>query len=230
MRETVRESSRRRARTAVTLVGGALALSGVAALGLAAVGQEAPPPRPPAERARAASVAPPPTRDTGGAVRQPASGPRGLDWARPVRVVIPELDVSSSFEEIGLDADGVMEVPQDPALAGWFTPAPPPGVAGVSVIAGHVTWDREPAVFFRLGDLRAGDRVEVERADGITTVFRVHRIGEFAKDSFPTRQVYRQVDGAELRLITCGGVYDEASNRYLSNVIVWARMVSHHRT
>ena len=224
------DGSRRRARTVVTLAGGALALSGAAALGLAATGQEDAPPGPPPDGARAVSVAPPRTPGSEAPASEPALRSRELDWARPVRVVIPSLDISSSFEEIALDADGVMETPQDPALAGWFTPAPAPGVVGVSVIAGHVTWDREPAVFFRLGDLRPGDRVEVERADGITAVFRVRRIGEFAKDAFPTEQVYQQVSGAELRLITCGGVYDDASNRYLSNVIVWGRMVSSHRT
>ena len=56
----------------------------------------------------------------------------------------------TSREEIAVDADGVMETPQDSAVAGWFTPAPAPGVVGVSVIAGHVTWHRESAVFSRV--------------------------------------------------------------------------------
>jgi LPXTG-site transpeptidase (sortase) family protein len=145
-------------------------------------------------------------------------------------VVLPTLDVSASLVELDLDAQGVMTTPEEGARAGWFTPAPPPGVIGVSVIAGHVTWDDAPAVFFRLGELRPGDRVEVERRDGVTAVFEVRRIGEFPKDEFPTEAVYRQVNHADLRLITCGGEFDEASGHYLSNVIVWARMVSHHRT
>jgi hypothetical protein len=65
----------------------------------------------------------------------------------------------------------------------------------------------------------------VEREDRVNTIFKVTRIGSFPKDGFPTDAVYSQPAGSELRLITCGGEYDEASNRYLSNVIVWAKIV-----
>ena len=34
-----------------------------------------------------------------------------------------------------------MEVPKDPALAGWFVRGASPGALGPAVIAGHVTWD-----------------------------------------------------------------------------------------
>jgi len=145
-----------------------------------------------------------------------------LDYSRPVRIEIPTIGVSSTLVDLGLDAEGVMETPEPVDKAGWFTPSPPPGVPGATVIAGHVTWNQQPSVFFELGDLRRGDRVRVERADGVATTFRVTRIGSFPKESFPTEAVYTQPGRAELRLITCGGEYDEASNRYLDNVIVWA--------
>lgn len=227
---TLQGSPSRRAWWITTLAGVLLSAVGLVALAVGLSRQYPTPPAPPGEHERAASAVssratphrstPPPS---------PSPSTAALDWARPVRVVIPSLDVSATLESLDADATGAMQVPRDPAQAGWFTPAPPPGMPGVSVIAGHVTWDRVPAVFFRLGDLRAGDKVLVERADRVTAVFKVDRIGQFAKDSFPTEQVYRQVDDAELRLITCGGRYDEATHSYLSNVIVWARMVSYHR-
>ena len=42
-----------------------------------------------------------------------------------------------------------------------------------------------PAVFFRLGALRPGNRIDVTLADGITAVFRVTGVREYAKDKFP---------------------------------------------
>ena len=68
---------------------------------------------------------------------------------------------------------GAMEVPDDPADAGWYRLGPPPGALGPAVIAGHVTWNQVPAVFFRLSELRPGDLVEVTRADGRVAVFEV---------------------------------------------------------
>jgi sortase (surface protein transpeptidase) len=122
-------------------------------------------------------------------------------------------------------ASGEMETPQDPSKAGWLTPNPPPGLAGTAVVAGHVTWDGVPAVFYRLHELSRGDRVRVRRADGRTAVFTVTRTARFPKTRFPTRAVFGQVSHPALRLITCGGSYDASTGHYVDNVIVWARMV-----
>ena len=155
-----------------------------------------------------------------------AAGRQGLDFSEPASIKIPAIGASSpTLEDLELDSDGVMTTPQDPDKAGWFTPSPAPGVPGVSVIAGHVTWNGDRSVFFALGDLRKGDRVEVKREDGVTAIFEVTKLGEFPKDEFPTEAVYQRTDHPALRLITCGGAYDAESHNYLSNVIVWAKMV-----
>ena len=44
-----------------------------------------------------------------------------LPESDPVAVSIPRIGVRSTLVDLGLDRDGAMEVPQDPALAGWFT-------------------------------------------------------------------------------------------------------------
>jgi sortase (surface protein transpeptidase) len=121
-----------------------------------------------------------------------------------------------------------MEVPQDPALAGWFSGGPAPGALGPAVIAGHVTSDGAPAVFHRLGTMQRGDQVTVTREDGKTAVFTVTRLARFSKSQFPSRAVYGPIDHAGLRLITCGGTYDAARHRYLDNVVVFASLEAVH--
>ena len=132
--------------------------------------------------------------------------------------------MQSRLVELGLNADGAMEVPQDPAVAGWFSQGPAPGALGPAVIAGHVTWNGAHAVFHRLGTMRRGDQVIVTRKDGRTAVFTVTRVTQFSKSRFPTQAVNGQIDHAGLRLITCGGTYDSARHRYLDNVVVFARL------
>lgn len=232
------ENGRRRARIVATVVAVLLACSGAAAVAIAITSQDPAPPSPPGGQAASAkpespSASPEAKRSESSASLRESDGSRPakdspvdeLEYSRPVSIDIPKLGVSSSLVDLGLDDDGVMETPQDPDKAGWFTPSPPPGIPGATVIAGHVTWNQEPVVFFELGDLERGDRVEVEREDGVTTRFEVTRIGSFPKDGFPTEAVYSQPDQSELRLITCGGEYDDANNRYLANVIVWAKIV-----
>lgn len=228
------EKGRRRTRLLTTAVAVLLAVSGAAAVAVGIGKQDPAPPAPPAASSRlAGGVAEPTghpepteTRETTDTGRSRPAVPE-LDYSAPVHISIPRIEVSSPLLELGLDSSGAMETPQPPHVdqAGWFRPSPPPGIPGATVIAGHVTWNQEPEVFFRLGDLRKGDTVKVRRADGITTTFEVYRIGSFPKDGFPTQAVYNQPDRSELRLITCGGEYDAVNHRYLSNVIAWARIV-----
>ncbi|MFD9868600.1 class F sortase [Streptomyces niveus] len=153
-----------------------------------------------------------------------------LPASDPVRVTIPSLKVSSTLERLGLDKNRAMETPKDPDKAGWYHPGPAPGANGPSVIAGHVTWDGAPTVFFDLARIDPGDRVEVAREDGRTAEFTVDRVATYAKDAFPTVEVYRNLDHAGLRLITCGGKYSEADRRYADNVVVYATLTGSHRS
>ncbi|MGW5069260.1 class F sortase [Streptomyces cyaneofuscatus] len=179
--------------------------------------------------------APPPAADKGAPPATaphsstPSTEPRtaALPPSRPVSITIPSLKVTSDLEQLGLGKNRAMETPKDPAKAGWYRPGTTPGAIGPSVIAGHVTWDGVPAVFFKLTELEPGDRVDVRRADGTTAVFTVDRTATYPKDDFPTVEVYRNLDHAGLRLITCGGDYSRENSRYADNVVVYASLSGH---
>ena len=147
-----------------------------------------------------------------------------LPESDPVALSIPKIGVDSRLVELGLDDNGEMETP-DPPVAGWFNRGAAPGALGPAVIAGHVTWNG-PAVFYRLKTLRSGDQVSVSRKDGKTAVFTVSRVERFSQSRFPSGAVYGPIDHAGLRLITCGGTYDSARNKYLDNVVVFARLTA----
>jgi Sortase domain len=145
--------------------------------------------------------------------------------ARPVYLSIPVIGVHTRLIRLGLTAQGTLQVPPSTAVAGWYTGSPRPGQVGSAIIAGHIDSVLGPAVFFRLRLLRPGDLVYVRHADGTLAVFRVYAEHMYAKDRFPTRQVYGPAPDPELRLITCGGIFDAAIGSYLSNVVVYAAQV-----
>ncbi len=95
-----------------------------------------------------------------------------------------------------------------------------------AIIAGHVDWAGHPGVFHNLRDLKPGDQVIVARTDGRAAVFRVNRVEEFAKDAFPTGAVNGNIDHAGLRLITCGGSFDQQAASYRDNIAAFADLVS----
>jgi hypothetical protein len=92
------------------------------------------------------------------------------------------------------------------------------------VIAGHVESKTGPAVFYRLRDLRPGDPVLIERADGARLTFVVEQARTYPKSAFPTGDVFGPVPSAALRLITCGGDFDRARGSYRENLVVFARL------
>ncbi|GHE39132.1 class F sortase [Streptomyces vinaceus] len=156
-----------------------------------------------------------------GAQAEPA-----LARSEPQKIAIPSLGLSSTLETLRQNADGSMETPKNPALAGWYEPGPTPGSQGPAVIAGHVTWNGAAAVFEKLKTMKAGDTIQVTRRDAKTATFTVERVAEYPKAEFPTLDVYRNLDYAGLRLVTCGGDFDPKKHYYDSNVVVFARMTS----
>ena len=144
--------------------------------------------------------------------------------APPARVRIPAIDlVTPPLEQLGrMPADKSIALPSRPERAGWFKDGPRPGQPGPAVIIGHVDWDHGPAVFFRLRDMKPGETVYVDRADGSTQEFTVTVVRQVAKSDFPTDDVYAPDLQASLRLITCGGQFDHQAHNYLDNVIVFA--------
>lgn len=140
----------------------------------------------------------------------------------PVEIELPSIGVRSGLERLGLDATGILQPPRGYASAGWLADGPEPGQTGPAIIAGHVDSRSGPAVFYRLHELRPGDAALVHRADGSTLRFRVLRTGQYPKSNFPTREVYGPSPVPELRIITCGGLFNHSSGHYVDNVVVYA--------
>ncbi|MFI7600328.1 class F sortase [Actinoplanes sp. NPDC049681] len=145
--------------------------------------------------------------------------------APPVRLRIGALHVDSVVQRLGLQPDGSVAVPESPDVAGWYVRGPRPGQPGPAVILGHVDSRAGPGIFARLGTVRPGTRVAVDRADGSTVTFRVTGVSRVPKVKFPTDLVYAPSLDATLRLVTCGGSFDRSRGSYRDNVIVFADKV-----
>jgi sortase (surface protein transpeptidase) len=156
----------------------------------------------------------------------PAVSTPPMARSAPVRVQIPAIGVDSALMQLGLRADGSLQVPPVGFPAGWYTGAPTPGELGPAILAGHVDWGGKPGVFYHLRDLQPDAEVTVTRQDGSAAVFRVTQVKEYPKDKFPTDVVYGDLDHAGLRLITCGGSFDRQTRNYDDNIVAFADLVA----
>jgi sortase (surface protein transpeptidase) len=194
-----------------------VAVAGASFIVMALASQEQAP-APSAPASREASVHP-------GVERQETTLTRSV----PVSLDIPVIDVHAAMQSVGLDEDNTIEVPapgphyNDPA---WYRYSPTPGELGPAIIVGHVDSAAEgPSVFFDLGALRRDDKIAVTREDGQVAKFEVDEVRTFSKEEFPTKRVYGRTDHAALRLITCGGPFDEVAGHYVANIVVFASLV-----
>jgi len=185
------------------------------------------PPQPPAVAPGTEIAAP---RQVSPAV-PPAAVSTGPVLARsiPVSLDIPSIGVHSTLLQLGVNPDRTVQVPplERDSKAGWFTYSPTPGQLGPAVLLGHVDsaqWG--PGVFYRLGALAPGRPVDVARADRTVAEFVVDRVESYPKNTFPSLQVYGNTTDAQLRLITCGGVFDTATRNYENNIVVYAHLTA----
>ncbi|MFD7061773.1 class F sortase [Streptomyces sp. NPDC059906] len=143
----------------------------------------------------------------------------------PDRVRIPAIGVDAPLTGLGLTDTGSLDVPpaEQKNLAGWYEAGTTPGEKGTAIVAGHVDNAEGPAVFYRLGALKKGSAIEIDRRDGGVAVFTVDAVEVYAADAFPDEKVYGAADRPELRVITCGGPYSRSTG-YQGNVVVFAHL------
>jgi sortase (surface protein transpeptidase) len=185
------------------------------------------PPQPSAAQARTQPTHPEST-DPGSA--HPESASRALPPSPPLRIRIPGIGVNAPLMGLGLTATGSLDVPpaEREDLAGWYEDGTVPGETGTAIIAGHVDNADGPSVFYRLGALRRGNGIGVERSDGSTALFTVDPVEVYDKDRFPDDKVYGAAPRPELRVITCGGGYSPRTG-YQGNVVVFAHLTGSSR-
>jgi sortase (surface protein transpeptidase) len=138
----------------------------------------------------------------------------------PVELAIPSISVRSHVVPVGLDPAGALATPLADRV-GWWRLGARPGEPGSAVLAGHVDTRHAPGVFARLPELVEGSTVAVRRADGSVAVFTVVGVTRHDKEALPPA-VWERGGRRLLRLITCGGEFDERARSYRENVVVHA--------
>jgi sortase (surface protein transpeptidase) len=162
------------------------------------------------------------------ALSQPAAAltkvmPRSI----PVRLEIPSIGVDTALSQVGLQADGAMQMPWDIETASWYEYSPTPGELGPAVIVGHLdgaNYADMTGVFWRLHELNPGDEIKVDRADGSVAVFKVIGLKQVPQSDFPAQEVYGNIKYAGIRLITCGGTFDASTDHYTDNTVVYGAL------
>ncbi|MGN8552252.1 UNVERIFIED_CONTAM: class F sortase [Microbacterium sp. SLM126] len=158
----------------------------------------------------------------------PATPPPSRTPTPPVRLVASTVGVDVGVQPVGVEPGGFMQIPDDPAIGGWYRYGSDPSSAdGNVVIAAHVD-SRVYSIgpFSRLRDLAAGAVVEVTDASGGVHRYAVESVTYIRKRELPVAELFAREGSRNLVLITCGGPIDPTTGLYADNVVAIATPVT----
>lgn len=146
----------------------------------------------------------------------------------PKKIIIPSVGINGFIQNVGVDQNQEIAVPNNVHVAGWFVDSVLPGQKGLSIIDGHVDGlTQQEAIFRTLPNVQKGAEVTVEFGNGSVKKFSVFDITEVDAKKAPN-VLFSQDPGLsnQLNLITCIGNFNQTTLRYDKRVIVSTKLLA----
>lgn len=150
-------------------------------------------------------------------------------YSDPVTLILKgeTFEKEISIVEVGVAADGALEVPGEWNEAGWFKKSSKPGETGNMILDGHYDTNYgTPAAFWELKYLKIGDTLGILDNYGNLYEYKVYET--FLVDlSDPDKlEVYEDSEmSAEVTLITCSGVWLPGESTYSKRLVIKGELI-----
>ena len=145
--------------------------------------------------------------------------------ALPARLSIPSIGVDAKVQHVGINKKGNMATPTNFTDVGWYRYGTLPGRQGSAVIAGHVdNGFAMPGVFKNLNDVKKGDDIYLEAANGDMLHYVVTGFSTYDYDA-EAKEVFGQNDDRYLKLITCTGEWMPQHRTHDKRLVVTALQI-----
>ena len=148
----------------------------------------------------------------------------------PLRIVVDKIKVDAPVVEMGLDGDGVPQVPLNGEDVAWYNFSAKPGAGSNAVFAGHVNWAGALGAFGKIDELVEGDMVRLISDDGRELTYEVTANYKVDPSDPESLKVMAPTPTDTITLITCGGTWipdrsDRFGGDYTNRTIVQAKLV-----
>lgn len=153
----------------------------------------------------------------------------------PVSVIVGAHHVKAPVSADRLNADGSLFVPLDPRTVSWSSQDVAPGTGqGTIILVGHVNYGGVAGAFADLADYHVGQIITLVLADGRKMTYEVaaeplevnkDKLGPRRQELFDQTHSYSppgKPKSGRLLLLSCGGVFDNRTGHYESNIFVYA--------
>ena len=163
-----------------------------------------------------------------GEFRDASVQPAAIPAVPPSRIQVPTVGIDIEVGPVGVQPDGLMELPENIFVAGWYRfGSDPTSDTGTTVISAHVDdFEQGLGPFAYLKQLAPGAVIIVTAADGNDYSYAVESVQNVNRQQLPVDDVFDRDGAPRLILITCGGQFDDNVFEYSDNVVVVATPIS----
>ena len=146
----------------------------------------------------------------------------------PKKIKIESIDVNADIVAVSVDGDGHLESPEDWGVVGWYKGGAKPSEEGSLLLNAHYDDNYgRPAVFWKLKNIRVGDKVSVLDNYGRWFDYRVVDV-YYVDINDPDRAKVLDPNNegkSMMTLITCGGVWSVQGGTYDKRLVVSAELI-----
>jgi sortase (surface protein transpeptidase) len=142
----------------------------------------------------------------------------------PRYLKVQSLGIDARIIVLGDPPSGILSSPSNIFDAGWYNYSARPGQPGAVLINGYVNGPSKDGVFYQLGNIIAGDSIDIVRGDGEILTYNVISMEQVDQDKIDMTKLTTSVDPNKpgLNLITHTDRYDIMTNKYEQRTIVYA--------
>lgn len=136
---------------------------------------------------------------------------------------IEKLGIHARVKRLGVSADNVLKAPANIFDVGWYDGSAKPGENGTVVLDGHVSGPTKHGVFYSIGSLNKGDKVQLERGDGKVLTYTVtsSQVYDYDKVDMPKVLTTSEPGKPGLNFMTCTGRFNVRTNSFEQRIVVF---------
>jgi hypothetical protein len=152
-----------------------------------------------------------------------------------VKVIAGDHHLNAKISANRLKSDGSLYVPPNPRTVSWASQDVAPGTSrGTIILVSHINYGGITGAFSDLADYRVGQIITLVLADGRRLKYAVaapplevnkNKLGLRRQELFDQTHSYGLAGrprSGRLLLLSCGGVFDNRTGHYESNILVYA--------
>jgi LPXTG-site transpeptidase (sortase) family protein len=143
----------------------------------------------------------------------------------PAKLEIPSIGLEAPIVPVGVEPDGTMAAPKSAGDVGWWA-GRKPGEGNV-LLDGHHDWNGRLGSFYRLPELKEGDKIIVHGSDKKKVLtYKLVWIKNYDRNIDATDLLGNKSGKQIATLITCAGAFDVAAGTRRERAVARAELVS----